>query len=354
MPFANVYSLVQQNRLTSDVNYAGNSRIVSQPTAFLVVTASELAANYNALINTPWSTVQPQTWGAISGNYWGSPLEPFLIQLFRDVTVNDPAGAIDSTSFSVSKVLTDSAGAIDLTAFIVAKQFDDPAGATDSSPLSKTLGINEVAGAVDLVAFLVGKVFTDDPGATDPSVVVGPSAGLTLSLSFSEDTGAFDQPLPVKTMPIIVDEVAGAFDQVPLNKTLGINEDAGATDSQVYSKSLVFTDDPGSIDTSSVLHSILITVTEIAGAVDVIFTSGSRSLTFNENAGAVDRTNNIGAVRVRAGWQAVMYELIAAGYLTGTIADREQARLVYEAGGNPLKDTLYDLYEANNERPRLI
>lgn len=352
MPLVNG-SLLQPVAYAPGVQYAVQPKLFTQP-AFISLIFNELAADYNALVNATWAQTQPQTWGAISGNYWGSPLEPHFILLFRDVTVNEPAGAIDDLAFSVSKVFTENPGTIDSITFFASKILAEDPGARDSVAFIYGPVFTEAVGATDSQAFLVGKVITDDPGATDPSTVVGPSAGAILLLSFSEDSGPRDQTLLVKTIPIIASEDSGALDQVSLIKMLSIIEDVGALDSQVYSKLLVFTDDSGSIDVASVLHSILITITDLTGTIDSISTSGSRSLTFNEIAGALDRTNNIGAFRIRAGWQNVMNELIAAGYLKGTIADREQARLVFEAGGNPLKDTLYDLYEANNERPRLI
>jgi len=49
----------------------------------------------------------------------------------------------------------------------------------------------------------------------------------------------------------------------------------------------------------------------------------------------------------------IMQELIAAGFVTGTIADREYERLMAATGDDGVGETLYDMYYQNGERPRL-
>lgn len=50
----------------------------------------------------------------------------------------------------------------------------------------------------------------------------------------------------------------------------------------------------------------------------------------------------------------IMADLIAAGHITGSIADRERARLLAKAGlVAPQPHSLQDLYRINAERPRL-
>lgn len=45
--------------------------------------------------------------------------------------------------------------------------------------------------------------------------------------------------------------------------------------------------------------------------------------------------------------------LIQLGYITGTVADREYARLIAKTGVTPAGHTLYDLYYLAGERPFL-
>ena len=54
------------------------------------------------------------------------------------------------------------------------------------------------------------------------------------------------------------------------------------------------------------------------------------------------------------GNDTIMAELIAAGYITGTINDREYARLLFVTGASRLGHSLMDLYSLAGERPRLI
>ena len=50
----------------------------------------------------------------------------------------------------------------------------------------------------------------------------------------------------------------------------------------------------------------------------------------------------------------IMAELIAAGYVTGTINNRERARLLFITGAPSVGNTIMDLYRIAGERPRLI
>lgn len=54
------------------------------------------------------------------------------------------------------------------------------------------------------------------------------------------------------------------------------------------------------------------------------------------------------------GNDVIMAELVAAGYVTGTINDREYARLLFITGASRLGHTIMDLYNLAGERPRLI
>lgn len=49
----------------------------------------------------------------------------------------------------------------------------------------------------------------------------------------------------------------------------------------------------------------------------------------------------------------IMAELVAAGYLTGTISDREYARLLFITAASPVGKTMADLYFLAGEKPRL-
>lgn len=54
------------------------------------------------------------------------------------------------------------------------------------------------------------------------------------------------------------------------------------------------------------------------------------------------------------GNDVIMAELVAAGYVTGTINDREYARLLFVTAASPVGNTIMDLYSLAGERPRLI
>lgn len=90
-------------------------------------------------------------------------------------------------------------------------------------------------------------------------------------------------------------------------------------------------------DLAGPLSSIDLTINDILGIADPGFST------------AFDTTPE-GLV---VGNDYIFKQLVDAGYTTGTIMDRERARLLAKTAATPVGNTLQDLYRIANERPRL-
>lgn len=94
----------------------------------------------------------------------------------------------------------------------------------------------------------------------------------------------------------------------------------------------------------------LISVTDELILTTVYTLTDSISVT-DTRTQTIDAFPNISTLGSRN--DAIMYELAAAGFTTGSIADREYARLKAATGDDGVGETLYDMYKQHGERPRL-
>lgn len=119
---------------------------------------------------------------------------------------------------------------------------------------------------------------------------------------------------------------------ISVGKVAGI----GVARTLVPSKALTI----GKVLGTSVVRSIVPSKSLAIGKVTG--TSTARTITPSTAGGYTGSKNDI-----------IMQELIAAGYTSGTIVDREYGRLKTATGESGVGKTLYDLYSENGERPRL-
>jgi hypothetical protein len=240
----------------------------------------------------------------------------------------------------------------------------DVTGAVDTNVIVQEhiTSISDVTGSIDTAVVDLSQLQTqineDDAGASDTIIV---SVGL--GISSVDDTGLTDGGLETD-FNFSVEDNTGLVDTNIIDFSGGfevITEDTtGSTDTVVMLLSMVssFEDLIGSIDTFNIELSMTSVVEDSTGATDAVavdLITGSLDIDYVESIGATDFAviDFDGVSYVGSKADIIMQELIALGYTTGSIADREYSRLKAATGSDGIGKTLYDLYTLNNERPRL-
>lgn len=149
------------------------------------------------------------------------------------LTVDDPAGLVDSTALDVARAVTDSAGSADAVAagLVVSRQVDDPAGLVDGQALAVGRAVNDQLPATDTAATAAAYSVT----ATDPAGLTD-VALLAASLNLTDPAGLTDGAAAAHGYGMLVTDPTGMVDVLTLaaawsqalTDTAGVTDTAGA------------------------------------------------------------------------------------------------------------------------------
>lgn len=165
-------------------------------------------------------------------------------------------------------------------------------------------------------------------------------SGGPLTLTFTDTVGISDTGLQ-RAVGLLLQDLLGISDSQAKVVGLALTESVGITDSRILSGTgqlnLTLTDVTGISDSIVRTANTFRTYTDVEQITDILI------LNLVSNGGTI----------IRGGNQVIFDDLVARGHLTGSILDRERARLLAKTGASPVGNTLYDLYRIANERPRL-
>lgn len=210
------------------------------------------------------------------------------------------------------------------------------AEATGAANLGSACGhlLNQAAGTITGI----GAFFSSSPQSGGFITAFPLSGGTAFTASPTDDTGTTDS-IAVTQSKVVSDD-AGLTDIISVLQNKGVTDAIGLSDFMVVDRSIVITDDMGFNDTVQQQGNKFFTITDNMGLMDAV--NAQKGGTF---------------VPVKGGTDAIIAELAGLGFSTGTLLDRERARLMAQLTLTPLQAvnlTLYDLYKLNNEHPRLV
>lgn len=297
----------QANGGTFTFQWSGNARIIESANVFTGVT--ETGIQFGATqINSGAATSVPMT----------SITTTVACDLSMMAGTRVASGApptISMPSFTVDKNSAEATAGVNLGA--ACGHLNNQPAATYNSLSATFSSVPQSGGFVTAFPLSGGTAWTASP--TD-------SAGLTDSIAVDQEKNVTDS--------------VGLTDSIAVNQNKGVTDSVGLTDSIIVDRQIVIMDSMGFSDSVIQQGNRFITITDNMGLLDAY--SAQKGGTF---------------VPVKGGTDAIIAELAGLGFTTGTLLDRERARLLAQLTLTPQQGinlTLYDLYKMNGEHPRLV
>jgi hypothetical protein len=209
----------------------------------------------------------------------------------------DQVGLTDSSAFTRSLVLTDSAGLTDPTPTVErtagGRVFDDPAGLADKAFVFTGQSLfNDTEALSDFVSFDIGRGVTDTETLTEP----GTSLVFDRRPSFTDPEGLSDTPPLVVSFNRRSDDTEGLTDSAALDHTLVLTDSTGLNDQANVNGVLVQPADDTEALSDTTQFTLAQSITDSTGLSDVETHSGTQ--TFNDSTGLGDNVTTEGSGQV--------------------------------------------------------